>query len=70
MVYSRANADHPNMGLRTWKGDNVTQADVDVSKNYLAEGAGEGARQTRCSLTRISHSVEAHRGANQRKFFC
>lgn len=21
-------------------------------------------------LTRISHSVEAHRGANQRKFFC
>lgn len=38
MVYSRANADHPNMGLRTWKGDNVTQADVDVSKNYLAEG--------------------------------
>lgn len=38
MVYSRANANHPNMGLRTWKGDNVTQADVDVSKNYLAEG--------------------------------
>ncbi|MET4487668.1 RhuM family protein [Bradyrhizobium sp. LA7.1] len=38
MVFSRANADHPNMGLRTWKGDNVTQADVDVSKNYLAEG--------------------------------
>lgn len=38
MVYSRANADFPNMGLRTWKGDNVTQADVDVSKNYLAEG--------------------------------
>jgi hypothetical protein len=38
MVISRANADHENMGLRTWKGDNVTQADVDISKNYLAEG--------------------------------
>lgn len=38
MVISRANAEHPNMGLRTWKGDHVTQADVDVSKNYLAEG--------------------------------
>lgn len=37
MVVSRANADHPNMGLRTWKGDHVTQADVEVSKNYLAE---------------------------------
>lgn len=38
MIQSRANADHPNMGLRTWKGDNVTKADVDISKNYLAEG--------------------------------
>ena len=38
MVMSRANADHQNMGLRSWKGDHVTQADVDVSKNYLAEG--------------------------------
>jgi hypothetical protein len=38
MVISRANADYENMGLRSWKGDHVTQADVDVSKNYLAEG--------------------------------
>lgn len=38
MVISRANAEHENMGLRAWKGDHVTQADVDVSKNYLAEG--------------------------------
>jgi hypothetical protein len=37
MIVSRANADHENMGLRTWKGDHVTQADVDVAKNYLAE---------------------------------
>jgi hypothetical protein len=38
MVISRANADHENMGLRAWKGDHITQADVDISKNYLAEG--------------------------------
>lgn len=37
MIMSRANADHPNMGLRTWRGERVTQSDVDVSKNYLAE---------------------------------
>ncbi len=24
--------------MRAWKGDHITQADVDVSKNYLAEG--------------------------------
>jgi hypothetical protein len=34
MVKSRANADHPNMGLRV----STTQADVEISKNYLAEG--------------------------------
>jgi hypothetical protein len=37
MFTSRANADHENMGVRSWKGDHVTQADVDVAKNYLAE---------------------------------
>jgi len=38
MVMSRANAESENMGLRNWKGDHVTQVDVDVSKNYLVEG--------------------------------
>lgn len=37
MIISRAKADHENMGLRTWKGERVTQADVDVAKNYLVE---------------------------------
>jgi len=37
MIISRANADHENMGLRTWKGDRVTQADADVAKNYLVD---------------------------------
>lgn len=37
MIISRANSEHENMGLRTFKGDHVTQADVDVAKNYLAE---------------------------------
>jgi hypothetical protein len=35
MIMSRANAEHENMGLRTWKGERVTKADVDVAKNYL-----------------------------------
>jgi len=38
MIMSRANADHDNMGLRTWKGERVIQSDIDVSKNYLVEG--------------------------------
>lgn len=37
MIVSRANADHENMGLRTWRGERVTQADADVAKNYLVE---------------------------------
>ena len=38
MIMSRANADHENMGLRTWKGERVTQSDVEIAKNYLVEG--------------------------------
>lgn len=37
MIISRANADHPNMGLRAWSKDEVRKADVTVSKNYLVE---------------------------------
>jgi len=37
MIVSRANADDENMGLRTWKGERITKADVDVAKNYLVE---------------------------------
>jgi hypothetical protein len=33
----RANADHPNMGLRTWLHDEVRKSDSEVAKNYLAE---------------------------------
>jgi hypothetical protein len=37
LIISRADANHPQMGLRTWKGDRVLQADIKVSKNYLIE---------------------------------
>ncbi|MEJ0074039.1 MAG: RhuM family protein [Alphaproteobacteria bacterium] len=37
VIMYRANADHPNMGLRTWRGDEVTKADSEVAKNYLVE---------------------------------
>lgn len=36
-IISRANADHPNMGLRSWAKDEVKKADVTVAKNYLTE---------------------------------
>jgi hypothetical protein len=37
VIMYRANADHPNMGLRTWRGDEVLQADTEIAKNYLVE---------------------------------
>jgi hypothetical protein len=37
LIMYRANADHPNMGLRTWPHDEVRKSDSEVAKNYLAE---------------------------------
>ncbi|MCQ8128163.1 virulence RhuM family protein [Methylomonas rivi] len=40
LIHNRANADHPNMGLQTWKnGPNgkILKTDVSVAKNYLQE---------------------------------
>ncbi len=41
LLMGRANADAPDMGLRTWPGENIRQADVTVSKNYLDPGEAE-----------------------------
>jgi hypothetical protein len=35
VVVSRADADEDNMGLQTWSGDHVLQADATVAKNFL-----------------------------------
>lgn len=37
LIAERASAAKPNMGLTSWKGNKVRQADVTVAKNYLAE---------------------------------
>jgi hypothetical protein len=37
LIMQRANADHPNMGLRTWANDNLRKSDVTIANNYLAE---------------------------------
>jgi hypothetical protein len=37
IVKNRARAQASNMGLTTWKGLDVTKADVTVAKNYLSE---------------------------------
>lgn len=37
ILKTRANHAEENMGLQTWKHENIRKADVTVSKNYLAE---------------------------------
>ena len=37
LVYERADAKKPNMGLANFKGDYITSDDVEVAKNYLSE---------------------------------
>lgn len=37
VVYARADAQQPNMGLTNFKGDYITTDDVGVAKNYLSE---------------------------------
>jgi hypothetical protein len=37
LIMHRADADKPNMGLTTFRGDSVHQADVTMAKNYLSE---------------------------------
>ena len=35
IVYRRADASQPNMGLTSWAGDRPRKTDVDIAKNYL-----------------------------------
>lgn len=37
LIYKRANAQKPNMGLTTWRSDKVRKSDVTIAKNYLNE---------------------------------
>ena len=37
LVYERADAKKPNMGLTSFKGNYITSDDVEVAKNYLSE---------------------------------
>ncbi len=36
IIMGRANASHPDMGLRVWAGDDIQKRDSEISKNYLA----------------------------------
>jgi hypothetical protein len=47
----------------------LTENDGDVRRRNVACLTSR-SRPVISALTRISHGVEAHRGANQRKFFC
>lgn len=37
LIYSRADANQPNMGLNTFKGTEVRKTDITTAKNYLTE---------------------------------
>lgn len=37
IISSRANSRDPNMGLTTWKADDIRKSDVTIAKNYLNE---------------------------------
>ncbi|WP_122642192.1 virulence RhuM family protein [Luxibacter massiliensis] len=37
VIYERADAEQPNMGLTSWPGENIKRSDVEVAKNYLNE---------------------------------
>lgn len=37
LIQLRADASKENMGLTTWKGDQIRKADVTIAKNYLSE---------------------------------
>jgi len=37
IISQRANSSKENMGLTTWRGDNIRKTDVSIAKNYLKE---------------------------------
>ena len=37
MIIERADANHPLMGLTSFKGEKIRQSDVTIAKNYLSE---------------------------------
>ncbi|PKL44160.1 MAG: hypothetical protein CVV41_05850 [Candidatus Riflebacteria bacterium HGW-Riflebacteria-1] len=37
IIYGRADASRPNMGLTNWKGKKIRKGEVEIAKNYLAE---------------------------------
>lgn len=37
LVYHRANAEHPTMGLTSWAGGRIRKTDTTIAKNYLSE---------------------------------
>lgn len=42
VIYERADAEQPFMGLRTFSGDFPTKKDIGVAKNYLDENINSG----------------------------
>jgi hypothetical protein len=37
IIHQRVDSNKVNMGLTSWRGENIRKSDVTVAKNYLAE---------------------------------
>lgn len=62
IVVSRADANKPNMGLTTWKGNIVRKGDIVVAKNYLLQEEIESLnRLVDIFLTSAEERVKGHR---------
>jgi hypothetical protein len=59
LIAERANASKPNMGLTSWRGTKVRQADVTVAKNYL--NAAEIAELNRVVVMYLDYAEDQAR---------
>lgn len=53
IIYDRANATKPDMGLTSWRGEKVRKQDVVIAKNYLNEDELRGLNNPARAISRL-----------------
>jgi len=53
IIYDRANATKPDMGLTSWRGEKVRKQDVVIAKNYLNEEELRGLNNPARAISRL-----------------
>ncbi|MBP3688821.1 MAG: virulence RhuM family protein, partial [Bacteroidaceae bacterium] len=62
LIVARADANQPNMGLTTWKGNIVRKGDIIIAKNYLQDNEIDSLnRLVDIFLTSAEERVKGHR---------